>query len=105
MDFKLTFDIILCIPLHKNADTTSMDKNTSDTDLFSLLEIFIKILTKTLPRSMQDSNIRIVEKSGLKMGQDLSQIYVWSTQDLDMVESRYTQDPYNLRHDVGMVDP
>ena len=54
---------------------------------------------------MQNSNIRIVEKSGLKMGQDLSQIYVWSTQDLDMVESRYTQDPYNLRHDVGMVDP
>ena len=34
---------------------------------------------------------RIMEESGLKMGQDLSQ--VWSMQDFDMVEPWYTQDP------------
>ena len=55
--------------------------------------IYVKILTKTLPRSMQDSDIKNHEESGLKMGQDLSQIYVWSMQDLDKVEPWYTQDP------------
>ena len=35
-----------------------------------------------------------MEESGLKMGQDLSQIYVWPMQDLDMVEPWSTQDPY-----------
>ena len=34
-----------------------------------------------------------MEETGLKMGQDLSQIYVWSMQDLDLVEPWYTQDP------------
>ena len=56
------------------------------------LEIFVEILTRTLPRSMQDPLSRIMEESGLKMGQDLSQMYVWPMQDLDMVEPWYTQD-------------
>ena len=59
----------------------------------SLLEILVKILTRTLPRSMQDSDIKNHGESRLKMEQDLSQIYVWSMQDLDMVEPWYTQDP------------
>ena len=54
------------------------------------------------------------------MGQDLSQIYVWSMQDLHMVEPWYTQDPdtiklrcrqdpysmqdsYMVKADLGMV--
>ena len=65
-----------------------------DVNMITPLEIFVKILTKTLPRSMQESDIRIMEEPGLKMGQDLSQIYVWPMQDLDMVEPWYTQDPY-----------
>ena len=61
-------------------------------------------------------------EESLKMGQDLSQIYVWSMQDLDMVEPWYTQDPdviklwctqepykvsmqdsYMVKADLGMV--
>ena len=45
--------------------------------------IIVKILTRTLPRSMQDP----------VMGQDLSQIYVWSMKDLHMVEPWYAEDP------------
>ena len=63
-----------------------------------------------------------MEGSGFKLGQDLSQIYVWSMQDLDMVEPWYTQDPdmiklwctqdpyidqyagsYMVKADLGMV--
>ena len=49
---------------------------------------------------MQESDIRIMEESGLKMGQELSQMYVWPlqrythTQDPDMIKLYCTQDPY-----------
>ena len=49
-----------------------------------------------------------MEELGPKMGQELSQIYVWSMQDLDMVEPWYTQDPYKqdsymVKADLGNV--
>ena len=84
----------------------------------SPLEIFVKILTKTLPRSMQDSDIKNLGR----IMPDLSQMYVWPMQDLDMVEPWYTQDPdmiklwctqdptkismqdsYMVKADLGMV--
>ena len=61
-------------------------------------------LGKDLARSMQESDIRIMEESGLKLD-------VWSIQDPDIVEPWYTQDPtkismqdsYTVKTDLDIV--
>ena len=94
--FKITRCTYICIRKLKVFHRVFKMKDFSVLSLSQMLWYFCvpyaKILTKTLPRSKILIS-RIMEESGLKMGQDSSQICVWSMQDLDMVEPWYTQDP------------
>ena len=91
VEFKRDIFIPLCLISCNFHRWLKMGPEELHPSVFGKIEIFVKILTRTLPRSMQDP---IIKNQGRIMPENgTSKIYVWSMQDLHMVEPWYTQDP------------